>query len=285
MLARIVSATIAGVITIVAVYKEFPFFDILIFAMFLGLLYEWSMLSTKERFHPFCFFSFIMIFCAVYLGIVWSFVVLVIFFLASPLFFYRKHKKLMLRESSKTLLSIILDLPPEVKLPFKAFIKKHYIFILGCFYICFSIFIFIRFNHLYGKFFTLWLLLLVWSSDVGAYALGKLFEGPLLAPKISPKKTWSGLLGGTLTSFFLSFYMGMFLDIPFVLSISFLNFIILTIVIVVNSHIGDLIESFIKRFYNIKDSGIFLPGHGGFLDRLDSLLWVNIVLWFMLLVL
>jgi phosphatidate cytidylyltransferase len=125
------------------------------------------------------------------------------------------------------------------------------------------------------------LLAVVWSADVGAYFVGKLFQGPKLAPQISPGKTWSGAIGG----FLLAFAMGLLLsrlcpDISFLIKPftgSLKNGLFLAMLVIV-SQLGDLIESYAKRCFNIKDSSQILPGHGGFLDRLDSLLSVGI-LW------
>lgn len=118
------------------------------------------------------------------------------------------------------------------------------------------------------------LLLLIWSTDIGAYFAGKIIGGPKLAPSVSPNKTWSGAIGGTLsastTALIISAYLYEGFNWPMV------AFLILCSIL---GQIGDLLESRIKRHFKIKDSGKILPGHGGLIDRLDSLLFVGIFLF------
>jgi phosphatidate cytidylyltransferase len=113
---------------------------------------------------------------------------------------------------------------------------------------------------------VIYIVLVVVAADVGAYFGGSYFKGPKLSPKLSPNKTWSGffsglifavILGGVATSFiFNSFFFGLLMAIPVVLL----------------SVGGDLLESGLKRQLEVKDTGDLLPGHGGLLDRLDSLM-------------
>jgi len=112
------------------------------------------------------------------------------------------------------------------------------------------------------------LLLLVFAMDTGAYTFGRLCGRHLMAPHISPKKTWEGLLGGTICVLALGFWLFR----PSVSAAIILFFIAGA------SVFGDLIESIVKRVNNAKDSGAILPGHGGLYDRLDSIL-PTIVIW------
>jgi phosphatidate cytidylyltransferase len=113
------------------------------------------------------------------------------------------------------------------------------------------------------------LFLIVWSADIAAYFAGRQFGKHLLAPWVSPKKTWEGFLGALLFVF-TSLLVGTWL-----LGINQQGLIYLPLLgacTVIISVIGDLFESFLKRQVNIKDSGQLLPGHGGILDRIDSLI-------------
>ena len=110
-------------------------------------------------------------------------------------------------------------------------------------------------------------LLLLWSSDTFAYLSGRAFGRTPLAPKISPKKTWEGSIGGAICTIGISFILYKILG-----CIQLYQWIVLGLIILVFGTIGDLIESRFKRFLGIKDSGNILPGHGGMLDRFDSLL-------------
>ena len=122
-----------------------------------------------------------------------------------------------------------------------------------------------------------WLLFLVWSTDIFAYVGGRFFKGPKLVPSISPNKTWSGfvfgMLGGTSIAYETSFWL-----VPE--AFSFWGILLLVFI----SQLGDLLESKAKRWSDVKDSSGLIPGHGGILDRLDSLLAVSfaIVFWQMI---
>ncbi|MDR2667123.1 MAG: phosphatidate cytidylyltransferase [Holosporales bacterium] len=112
----------------------------------------------------------------------------------------------------------------------------------------------------------LWILSIVCSCDTFAYFGGRLLKGPKLAPNISPGKTWSGTIIGSIGAFVIScIYIQNFMLMRF-------SLIIASVFIILSSIFGDLLESKVKRILNIKDTGNILPGHGGSLDRLDSFL-------------
>lgn len=116
---------------------------------------------------------------------------------------------------------------------------------------------------------TMWFLLMVWSVDTGGYLFGSTLKGPKLAPKISPNKTWSGLIGGVLLAVLVSVaYSYVFSD---QLHIAF--YAVLGGIIAVVAQVGDLVESYIKRRLGVKDSSNLLPGHGGIFDRIDGLIF------------
>ncbi len=118
-------------------------------------------------------------------------------------------------------------------------------------------------------------LLGTWATDSGAYLAGKTWGRRALAPKISPKKTWEGAIGGFLTGTAITIllthqWIGM--SLPLAAACGFL--------IAIAAIFGDLIESWIKRQVQAKDSGNMIPGHGGILDRIDSLLLVGVVVYY-----
>ena len=115
-----------------------------------------------------------------------------------------------------------------------------------------------------------WLLFIVWATDVGGYFFGKAIGGPKLAVKISPKKTWAGLLGGMAVSVAVSVLIAQF----FQLTSSLFVLVTLSALLPVWAQVGDLVESGIKRHFDVKDSGELIPGHGGLLDRVDGLVFV-----------
>ena len=111
----------------------------------------------------------------------------------------------------------------------------------------------------------IWIILAVVGADVGGYFAGRIFGGPKLWPRVSPKKTWSGFLGGILLSSVVSAIAA-----P-AIGGHIGQFVIFGVVIAAVALAGDLLESAAKRHFGVKDSGTILPGHGGLLDRFDGL--------------
>jgi phosphatidate cytidylyltransferase len=110
---------------------------------------------------------------------------------------------------------------------------------------------------------VLFVMAVVWAGDIGAYLFGRLVGGPRLAPRISPGKTWSGAIGGTLAAILAGAAAGY--EHP-------LRAAALALPLSLVAQAGDLLESAIKRHFGAKDSGWIIPGHGGLLDRLDGVL-------------
>lgn len=162
--------------------------------------------------------------------------------------------------------------------------------VIGILYISLALYKFWTLKDLpYKQFMTF---LIVASTDIGAYFVGKKFGKTALAPKISPNKTWEGFWGGVLiciitcsfvmylqlaelspysdlSSYINNFFNGISLFSTFVFSLRFMFYS-------VAAHLGDLLESWIKRYLGVKDSSQLIPGHGGFLDRFDSTLAVGV---------
>ena len=135
---------------------------------------------------------------------------------------------------------------------------------LYLFYFSLSILLFLNFDNS-NKIILLFLLSISISTDIGGYCFGKFFKGKKLT-KISPNKTYSGLIGSLLISVLVSFIFFRNLDLT-------INYLAITIILSIISQIGDLLISFLKRKAKIKDTGKFLPGHGGLLDRVDGILF------------
>jgi phosphatidate cytidylyltransferase len=119
-----------------------------------------------------------------------------------------------------------------------------------------------------GRALVLWLLLAVWATDVGAYFAGRLIGGPRLAPRLSPNKTWAGLIGGALCA------AAMALIVPLLEpgGPSVTALAVGGAVLAVVAQAGDLAESSVKRRFGAKDASHLIPGHGGLFDRVDGLL-------------
>jgi phosphatidate cytidylyltransferase len=126
----------------------------------------------------------------------------------------------------------------------------------------------LRADPVSGRADVLFLLLIVWAGDIGAYLVGRCIGGPRLAPRISPGKTWSGAIGGLLAAVATGLLAARFLAAPVALWQPMLIAVLLSIV----AQAGDLLESLVKRVLAVKDSGNLIPGHGGLFDRLDGVL-------------
>jgi phosphatidate cytidylyltransferase len=112
---------------------------------------------------------------------------------------------------------------------------------------------------------VLWLFLVIWGTDTAAFVTGRLIGGPKLAPTISPGKTWSGAVGGLVGACMLGAALASLIQADLARAVA------LAAVVSVAAVLGDLLESRIKRRFQVKDSGHIIPGHGGIMDRLDSL--------------
>lgn len=126
----------------------------------------------------------------------------------------------------------------------------------------------LRNSQEYGSSYVMYLFLIIWIADSAAYFAGRTWGKHKLIPNVSPGKSWEGVAGGIVATLIAAFFA---IDILNITSTQSIMFILVTLVTVVYSVIGDLSESMFKRMANIKDSGKILPGHGGILDRIDSL--------------
>ena len=158
---------------------------------------------------------------------------------------------------------------------FKMTKNKDLLKILGLFFLFFTFFSTVYLRQYIGLNFFLFLIIVCIFTDIGGYIFGKIFKGPKLT-KVSPKKTYSGVLGSFLISLLFGLiYIRYFGNKSRILLETDPVFIILLILFIsFVSQIGDLIISYFKRKAKLKDTGKILPGHGGFLDRIDGIIFV-----------
>ncbi len=116
--------------------------------------------------------------------------------------------------------------------------------------------------------------IIIWTNDTFAYLTGMAFGRHRLFERISPKKSWEGFFGGMLIALIMAWFLHRFIS-----ALPLINWLILAGLIVISSVFGDLAESLFKRQANLKDSGKIMPGHGGILDRIDSVLFVAPVMY------
>jgi phosphatidate cytidylyltransferase len=157
------------------------------------------------------------------------------------------------RKSETPLLNIAVTLlvPSYIALPFSFL---HYLAFYGQSHYEFSL--------LMGFF------ALVWANDTGAYLVGVTMGKHKLFPRISPKKTWEGLIGG-----FVFTLVAASIIVVFFKDLSFVTWLVIASIVSVMGSLGDLVESMLKRSVHVKDSGFILPGHGGVLDRFDAVIF------------
>jgi phosphatidate cytidylyltransferase len=134
----------------------------------------------------------------------------------------------------------------------------------------------IRGDDSLGLIAMLFVFVVVWATDILAYFVGRAIGGPKLAPRISPGKTWSGAIGGTIAGVVGGYLVTMahFEDVG-------LWTIVVGLSLSIASQIGDLFESFIKRRFGVKDSSNLIPGHGGVMDRVDGLVFACFAAFFL----
>lgn len=123
--------------------------------------------------------------------------------------------------------------------------------------------VFLREQPGQGLLLALWTMAIVWATDIGAYFSGRAIGGPKLAPRLSPNKTWAGLIGGMVAAAIVGALIAWLGGLPTFCRIAGAP-------LAVAAQMGDLFESWLKRRSGVKDSGTLLPGHGGVLDRLDG---------------
>jgi len=123
---------------------------------------------------------------------------------------------------------------------------------------------------LYNSHYVLGIILLIWASDTGAYLVGSLIGKNKLYERISPGKTWEGSVGAALLNIACAYFIAILFP-----ELALKHWIVISILVSVFGTIGDLVESMLKRQAGVKDSGKIMPGHGGILDRFDSLLFVS----------
>jgi phosphatidate cytidylyltransferase len=163
-------------------------------------------------------------------------------------------------------LIFILELYTKASNPFKNIAFT----LLGIVYVAlpFSLLNYITsFNGTYSYELLFGFFFILWSNDTGAYLTGSAIGKHKLFPRVSPGKSWEGSIGGAVMSYIVAYFISGWFT-----GITTIDWIVVATILIVIGTLGDLVESLFKRSLNVKDSGNILPGHGGILDRFDSLI-------------
>jgi phosphatidate cytidylyltransferase len=244
LLKRIISAAILAPVILLDIYVGGLWFDLLMI-LAAGLMgWEWARLCGEGRFGPAGFIAI-----AALIGVPFAFT---------------------LGASRHALLELVLGALLAGAVALFTRPKQVIWIVAGTLYIglaCLAL-LWLRSVPEQGRELVFWLLAVVWATDIGAYFAGRGIGGPKLAPKISPNKTWAGLIGGALAAGLVGALAAGFLGGDAML------LVVGGMVLAVIAQGGDLLESWCKRHFGVKDSGHIIPGHGGILDRVDGLLAV-----------
>jgi len=165
------------------------------------------------------------------------------------------------------MMMLLIRKVPEELLALK--LKKRYKVFIGWFVLLSAWMFLTKLRAYYGSEAVLYFLVLIWIADIAAYFSGKKFGKDKLAPVISPGKTIQGMYGAILSAMICAVILALYYGYPFMIATDFGMLSILTVLV---SIYGDLFFSLVKRQNNVKDSGSILPGHGGVLDRIDSVI-------------
>lgn len=253
---RIITSLILIPLVIGALRSGHPYVDILVFIVGAMLSWEWSTMITNQKPNVYAVCYMFALGCSLF---IFNHIVLFTVIIATTLFVYFKAKK----EIHRKLLTLGV---PYISIGVGALYWIYYLFD--------------TFRGLPGEkgsfVMTLWFIFMVWSVDTGGYVIGSSLKGPKLAPKISPNKTWSGLIGGIILAIAVSFiYLSAIKSIfglPMPMSEQ-VKFAQLSAFVAIIAQIGDLVESAIKRHLGVKDSSQLIPGHGGIFDRIDGMIF------------
>ncbi|OPB31508.1 phosphatidate cytidylyltransferase [Bartonella sp. AR 15-3] len=242
LMSRILTAIVLGAITLYLTWYGETLFSLFTWGIGVFILYEWIHITEKK----------------------WSFLQKIL----ASVFYFLFGFLLIGGAPASLLFSVLMIL--AVLLAFPSIGNAGWTF-GGFIYASFPVgaLSFLRDFSTLGFWRVIFLFTVVWSTDIAAYFGGRAFGGPKLAPRFSPNKTWSGAIVGTLAGL----SSGIMIVI-YVFGIGAVDYLIFSLALVLSiiSQIGDLGQSWFKRRFSVKDSGFLLPGHGGFMDRMDGLI-------------
>jgi phosphatidate cytidylyltransferase len=257
---RVITAVVGVPLVILAIWFGDPWFSLLIAAAAFAGTYEFYRMANFDRREP-----------LIYLGLLWALALVL-----SP--HYRNPGVLPLVITAMMVIPLIcLLLRPSRE---KAFVDWAWT-IVGALYVGWMLSYWLRLRGLeYGQNWVYLAMLTTFANDTGAYFIGRARGKHKLASAISPAKTWEGAIGGLISAILAAIVIAMVLNLISPFTFKYWQIILLGFLVSIFAQIGDLVESLLKRNTGAKESGNLLPGHGGILDRFDSLIFVGAVVYY-----
>jgi phosphatidate cytidylyltransferase len=279
---RTLSAIVFAIVLLSSIFLGYLTFSVLFFIVSLWALHEFYKLMEIKQLSPnrtigfsigILWYLFSFLWCADELEIIdvkgsvlmlLLFLSLVLIFIVSAVELFRNKEK-PFENSAVTFFGVLYAILP---------------FCLFHFIACPDALSLLTFGEKhYESFIVFGLFLLIWSNDTFAYLVGSFIGKHKMYERISPGKTWEGTIGGALLTILFSSFFHQWFGV-----LSFTNWVMIGCIVAVFGTIGDLIESMLKRSVGVKDSGNVMPGHGGILDRFDSLIYVLPLVFLLLLI-
>jgi len=259
---RVITASVGVPLVILAIWfgDPWPWFSLLIAAAALAGTYEFYHMANFDRRDP-----------LIYLGLLWALALVL-----SP--HYRNPDVLPIVITATTLISLIwLLLRPSREKAFRNWAWT----IVGALYVGWMLSYWLNLRGLEdGRNWVYLAMLTTFANDTGAFFIGRSRGKHKLAPAISPAKTWEGAIGGLISSILAAIVIVLVLNLISPFAFKYWQIILLGFLVGLFAQLGDLVESLLKRNMGVKESGNLLPGHGGILDRFDSLIFVGAVVYY-----
>ncbi|MFC1873259.1 phosphatidate cytidylyltransferase [Chloroflexota bacterium] len=256
---RTITSLCAILLLVPAVYFEqqpVPWFTILASVCALLAAFEFYRMVAASKVNPFTYF-----------GLIWTLLLIL-----SPHFDYDFLIPLLITSAIIIPLICLLLYKPNGEAS-----TRWAWTIAGIFYIGWLVSYLVSLRNIEGgRDWLFFALFITFSSDIAAFLIGRAFGKHHLAPTISPNKTWEGAIGGAVAAIITSLILVNILNLP----INYGQGILLGFFVSIFGQIGDLVESLLKRNMGVKDSGNLMPGHGGFLDRIDSVVFAGILVYY-----
>jgi phosphatidate cytidylyltransferase len=257
---RVITAGVGVPIIILAIWFGDPWFSLLIAAAALAGTYEFYHMANFDRKEP-----------LLYLGLLWSLALVL-----SP--HYGNSDVLPIVITVTVVISLIwLLLRSSREKTFRDWAWT----IAGALYVGWMLSFWLNLRGLSdGRNWVYLAMLTTFANDTGAYFIGRARGKHKLAPMISPAKTWEGAMGGLISAILATIVIAMVLNLISPFTFEYWQIIFLGFLVSLFAQLGDLVESLLKRNMGVKESGVLLPGHGGILDRFDSLIFVGVVVYY-----